>query len=215
MYRPIIHLFGNNEATITTPASLIQFYVYPEGLQQHLRLVQPSAQFTKELLTEGEMRSKNIVAHETYTNLLILSSKREDEHSTKETFKKCFVKWPSSSGAECNIFAKTEKEAAKLVAFYLHHKGEIHEIQEREKGTEIIVKSQDLEINFMVWKAETKFYLEACWSRMVSIRLLYVYSASLSLYTTVLKFYIIFLSLLFSRLIRIRLARKAWPCVLV
>ena len=65
------------EATITTPASLIQFYVYPEGLQQHLRLVQPSAQFTKELLTEGEMRSKNIVAHETYTNLLILSSKRE------------------------------------------------------------------------------------------------------------------------------------------
>ena len=160
----------NCEASISTNHSLIQFYLYPEGLQQHVRLAHPSAQFTKDLLTESEKRSKNIVAHETYSNLMILSSKREDEHNRTGNFKKCFLKCPNGTdGTECNIFAKTEKEAAKLFALYLHHKGEIYQIQEREKGTVISVKSPDLEINFMVWKAETKFYLEACWSRMVSI----------------------------------------------
>ena len=110
---------------ISTAELLIQFYLCPEGLQQHVRLVHPSALFTKELLTESEKRSENIVAHETYKNLMILSSKREDEHNTKGNFKKCFVKCPRS-GMECNIFAKTEKEAAKLAALYLHHKGEIY-----------------------------------------------------------------------------------------
>ena len=110
----------NCEASISTNRSLIQFYLYPEGLQQHVRLAHPSAQFTKELSTESEKRSKNIMAHETFNNLMILSSKREDEHNRTGTFKKCFVKCPD--GTECNIFAKTEKEAAKLVALHLQHR---------------------------------------------------------------------------------------------
>ena len=46
-----------------------------------MRLAHPSAPFTKDLLTESEKYSKNIVAHETYSKLMMLRFKREDEHN--------------------------------------------------------------------------------------------------------------------------------------
>ena len=63
-------------------------------------------------------------------------------------YNKCLVTCEGED--EIQLFATSEKEAAKLFSLYLYHKGLINPIEDREHPLKVKVKSPDLEIHVLV-----------------------------------------------------------------
>ena len=100
--------------------------------------------------------------------MALCKARERDNNGTK--YKKCIVKCDGDD--ELELFGVSEKEAAKLFSLYLFHKGRIHSIENRDNSAKVSVVSSEKEIDFLVWRGKNKLYLEACYCRLVSCRLI-------------------------------------------
>ena len=67
------------------------------------------------------------------------------------------------------INGKGEKEVTKLMCLYLWHRGEIFQIQESNRGANVVVCGYVKTVKFRCWKTKEGFYLETYFCKLVSI----------------------------------------------
>ena len=147
-------------------SNMVVFYAKPEGLIQHCRVVHSLTTMPDNFFNNAEKLSKEIISRETLRNICGLSAKREKDTTRSQMYKKCLVTCEGED--EIQLFATSEKEAAKLFSLYVYHKDLINPIEDREHPLKVKVKSPDLEIHVLVWRTERKFYLETCFTKLVS-----------------------------------------------
>ena len=125
----------------------VLFYVYPDAFSHHFRTVHKKKVTDEEGIKCAKL-TQDIVAAETYRNLTDLSKERQRSDPASQLYKKCIVTSPRTENDEIVLFAIREKEAAKLVALFLWHKGLIKKIEQRDEGYPIHVNSSDFEFQY-------------------------------------------------------------------
>lgn len=126
------------------------FFVNPDGLRQHYRIQHKNLQLTKDCSIKAKNVSRLVVSSETIRNIQCLSSLREQNQGNLYTkMKVSCVKTKNDDlvGTEETVYAKSESEAAKLIALYLYHHGELVSVDRRDEAVELLVKSATKEIN--------------------------------------------------------------------
>ena len=149
------------------------FYVNPDGLHQHFRIQHKNLQVTKGCIIKAKNVTRLVVSSETIGNIRSLSSERQSHLGNTYTRMKVLCIKPQNAdliGREETVYAKSESEAAKLIALYLYHFGELDSVEKRDEAVELLVKSEKKEINYTCWRRFSgRFYLEANFCKLVCI----------------------------------------------
>ena len=145
----------------------LQLYVFPDGLKQHIKHLHQKKRWNSDVEEKAKKVSRYATAQESRENILSLSSERNCKDPDGKLYKKVRVE-TSCSEYTHDLFAKSEKEACKLICLPLFYRGIIKQIQDRDDGYDVTVKSDTKELIIRVWKAPQKFYLETVSCKLVS-----------------------------------------------
>ena len=69
------------------------------------------------------------------------------------------------------LYCDSDKEAAKLSALYLDHKGSLPKVEESGKGIKVQVCDTSMTCIYEVWRGRDKIYAEAVYYQSVSFDL--------------------------------------------
>ena len=148
-------------------------------MEQHYRTKHSTARFDDSVIKQAGTLTRQEVAKKTLENIKAMNAIRSTKDTDMNVYKKYEV-WKEedevtglpmdpSTAQVVTINGKGEKEVAKRMCLYLWHRGEIFQIQESNRGANVVVRDDVKTVKFRCWKTKEGFYLETYFCKLVGI----------------------------------------------